>query len=102
MRIGSYKTDGESEPYDFILLNDDGEFVDIEVHQELLRQIWELQVRIDAMPACQGKHSNREKIEEWFARHEFGDDLASLPKEHLEICGEYAGQIIALFDEEGK
>ena len=54
-------------------------------------------------PDCHGTGkagTDREKIAEWFAGHEFGDDFASLPKEHQEICEEYADQIIAL--DEGK
>ena len=43
MRIGSYKTDGGDEPHDFILLDNNGEFVDVEVPIELGRIMVKLQ-----------------------------------------------------------
>ena len=42
---------------------------------------------------------DREKMVNWFAEHEFGDDFAALSKEQQDVCDEYAHQILALFDE---
>ncbi len=46
MRIGSYKTDGETEPNDFILLDDDGEFIDEDVPLYILKFMWEQQEKL--------------------------------------------------------
>ena len=46
MKIGSYKTDGETEPHDFILLDDDGEFIDEVVPLYVMKFMWEQQEKI--------------------------------------------------------
>ncbi|KKL70148.1 hypothetical protein LCGC14_2107850 [marine sediment metagenome] len=43
---------------------------------------------------------DRKAIAEWFAEHEFGDDLISLSEEHQEVCKDYADQILALIPDE--
>ena len=45
---------------------------------------------------------DRKQIVEWFAEHEFGDDLVSLTDEQRDVCEEYANQIIALDPEPTK
>ena len=49
MRIGSYKADGEDEPNDFILLDNDGEFIDENIPRYILRFMWEQQEKIDRL-----------------------------------------------------
>ena len=60
---------------------------DIDEGVEMLTEAFEAQL---------AKRPDREKIVHWFAKHEFSDDFITLPKEHQEICQEYADQVLDL------
>ncbi len=63
MRIGSYKVDGEAEPHDFILLDDDGEFIDEDVPQYILKFMWEQQEKIAQLFEPTPDEALREDVE---------------------------------------